>query len=179
MYKSNINPMINSRFCIIFILSSLLFSINIFAQNEAYKLKNEDLGFSIEFPAEYILAESNEDNGLKNYLYKSEFESDVFMFKFTEHKNPAVTGENIFFMDASVESFVTGIKGTLLKKFNFKYGKTSGTEAFLSLDNKNLNVFYQVIIIDRIQYQIIAITKHDDKTKTIDTFFNSFICPLK
>jgi hypothetical protein len=72
------------------------------------------------------------------------------MLKYTEHKNPAISSGNPYYMDASLESFITGIKGTLQKRQSFKYGKYSGLEAFLNLDDKNLNVFYRVLIIDRV-----------------------------
>ena len=96
------------------------------------------------------------------------------MFKYKEHTNPADSADNRVYMDASSESFITGIKGTLIKKSDFKYNKTNGLEAYLSLDNKNMNVFYRVLILKRVQYQIIVITKSEEKTAEINSFFNSF-----
>jgi hypothetical protein len=98
------------------------------------------------------------------------------MLKFSEHKSPAVSGDNRMFMDASLDSFVTGIRGSLMQKNEFKYMQTNGLEAFISLDEKNRFVYYRVLIIDRVQYQIIVITKTKDKSQDTDQFFKSFNC---
>ena len=153
----------------------LLTSFQSVSQNSnSFKLTNEKPNFVIDFPSNYNLEESHIDKGLKSELYRCEFNSDIFMFKYTEHKNPAVSGDNEVYMEASLESFITGIKGTLIKKSKIKLDKTSGLEAFLSLDNKNMNVFYRVLILKRVQYQIIVITKSQEKTTEINSFFNSF-----
>jgi len=147
--------------------------------NTDFVLKKEKPSFLIMFPNTFNLDQSEEENGLKTELYKCEHEEDIFMLKYSEHKNPAVSSGNPYYMDASLESFITGIKGTLIEKSEFKYFKNKGLEAFLSLDNKNMNVFYRVLIIDRVQYQLIVITKAEEKTPEIEKFFKSFISPIK
>jgi hypothetical protein len=150
------------------------------ASNDSlFILKNESPSFLVKFPAAYSLKESSIDNGLKSERYESVFNDDIYMLKYSAHKNAAVTGDNQVFMDASLESFVNGIKGTLIDKSTFKYYKTNGIEAFISIDEKNLYVFYRVLIIDRVQYQIIAITKSKEKTKAIDRFFKSLIITIQ
>jgi hypothetical protein len=168
---------------IILFLFNLFFILNLgLAQKErdvsndtSVMLRNEDPAFIIKFPNQYSLKESNEDKGLKSERYESEFKGDIYMLKYSEHKNPAVSGDNRVYMDASLDSFITGIKGTLIQKNEFKYLKTNGLEAFLSIDGKNLYVFYRVLIVDRVQYQIIVITKSKEKTKETDQFFKSLI----
>lgn len=144
-----------------------------------FVLKKDNPSFMIKFPGKYKLEESKEETGLKTELFRYEIGNEVYMFKYTEHKNPAVSSDNKVYMDASLESFVTGIKGTLIKKTDFKYNKTNGLEAYLSLDNKNMNVFYRVLIIKKVQYQLIVITKAEEKNTVINNFFKSFICPVK
>ncbi len=146
------------------------------SKGDAFILKMEQPKFSIKFPASYKLEESSKDKGLKTELYRAVSGDNVYMLKYTEHKNPVVSADNEDYMQASIESFVTGIKGTLIKKDTFKYKKTKGTEVFLSLDGKNMNVFYRVLIIDKVQYQLIVITKAKVKTYSIKNFFNSFVC---
>lgn len=153
-----------------------------FAQKErddssdtSFILRNEDPSFIIKFPSLFSLKESNEDKGLKSERYESVYNEEIYMLKYSEHKNPAISGDNKVFMDASLDSFVTGIKGSLMTKTEFKYYKTTGLEAYITIDGKNLNVFYRVLIIDRIQYQIIVITKSKEKNKEIDQFFKSLI----
>ena len=172
------------HFILSFSLIFLLFNFSLQGQKTAdnpndttYTLKLEKPSFMISFPGEYILEESSENNGLKTELYITMVNDEVYTLKYTEHKNPAISSGNPYYMDASLESFVTGIKGTLSDKKSFKYGKYSGLEAFLTLDDKNMNVFYRVLIIDRVQYQLIVITKSSEKTKMIKNFFNTFICP--
>ncbi len=169
------------------ILSLIIFSqFNLSAQktNDNSKgtgvvLKMEQPNFSINFPTNFKLEESSKDKGLKTELYRAVSGDDVYMLKYTEHKNPAVSADNDTYMQASIESFVTGIKGTLIKKDTFKYKKTKGTEAFLSLDGKNMNVFYRVLIINKVQYQLIVITKAEAKTSAIKNFFASFVCGVE
>ncbi len=147
--------------------------------DSAYILKHIAPEFTIQFPNSYVLKESKEDKGLKSELYESVYEDDIFMLKYSEHKNPAVSSDNRVFMDASLDSFVTGIRGTLMNKNEFKYLQTNGLEAFISLDEKNRYVYYRVLIIDRVQYQIIVITKTKEKTQDTDQFFKSFNCPTR
>lgn len=170
---------------LLFSTAFVLFSFAIEAQKVQDKsdesdfiLQKDDPSFIIKFPGVYKLEESKEEKGLKTELFRSELGNEVYMFKYTEHKNPAVSGDNKVYMDASLESFITGIKATLIKRSDFKYYKTTGLEAYLSLDNKNMNVFYRVLILDRVQYQFIVITKAEEKTAAIKNFFNYFICPV-
>ena len=157
----------------------MISSQSVSQNNDSSILKSEKPNFKIEFPSNYNLEESNIDKGLKSDLYRCEFNNDIYMLKYTEHKNPAVSGDNEVYMGASLESFITGIKATLINKSKIKYGKTTGLDAYLSLDNKSMNVFYRVLILKRTQYQIIVITKSKDKTVEINSFFNSFISPAK
>lgn len=142
-------------------------------------LKQENPNFSITFPVEYTLEESSSDKGLKTEFYRAVSGEDVYMFKYTQHKNPAISADNEVYMLASVESFVTGIRGTLQKKEKINFKKSTGMDAFLTIDDKNLNVFYRVLIINRVQYQLIVITKAEEKTSGIKNFFNSFKSSLK
>lgn len=153
---------------------------NVYSQNSNDKnisknfiLKSEKPKFKIIFPAAYKLEESRSEKGLKTELYRAVKYEDVFMFKYSEHKNPAVSSENKKYMEASLESFINGIKATLIKKSEFKQKKQKGTEAFLKIQDKNLNVFYRVLIVKNVQYQLIVITKSLQKSTEINSFFNS------
>lgn len=171
---------------LLFLLTTItfvLFSLTINAQKVQDKsdfiLQKDDPSFMIKFPGKFKLEESKEDKGLKTELFRTEIGNEVYMFKYKEHTNPAVSADNRVYMDASLESFITGIKGTLIKKSDFKYNKTNGIEAYLYLDNKNMNIFYRVLVIDKVQYQFIVITKAEEKNAVINKFFNSFNCPVK
>ena len=144
------------------------------SKTTSHLLTQDNPAFSISFPDEYNLEESSNDNGLKTEFYRSVSGDNVYMFKYTQHKNPAVSSDNEVYMLASVESFVNGIEGTLINKEKIKYKKSNGMDAFLTIDDKNLNVFYRVLIINRVQYQLIVITKAEEKTSGIKNFFNSF-----
>ncbi|MCD4792605.1 MAG: hypothetical protein K8R54_05180 [Bacteroidales bacterium] len=147
--------------------------------NSDFVLTKDKPSFTIKFPGKYKLEESKEEKGLKTEMFRSEIGNEVYMLKYTEHSNPAVASANEHYMDASLESFITGIKASLIKKSDFKFNKSKGLEAYLSLDNKNMNVFYRVLIIKKVQYQLIVITKAEEKNTVINNFFKSFICPVK
>ncbi|MCF6365194.1 MAG: hypothetical protein L3J35_03235 [Bacteroidales bacterium] len=172
---------------LISILALVVFSqSNIYAQktndnskSTGFVLKKNRPSFSIRFPSEYKLEESSENKGLKTEFYKSFLGEDIFMFKFSEHKNPAVSSDNEVYLNASVESFVNGVGGSIVNKDNIKYKKTNAIDAFITIDDKNLNVFYRVLIINHVQYQLIVITKSNDKTSVIQNYFNSFNSPVK
>jgi len=137
-------------------------------------VKSDKPKFEITFPADYKLEESKTENSLETRLYRAVKNENVFMLKYTEHKNPAVSSDNQVYMNASLESFKNGIHADLIKKSEFKEKKEKGLEAFLKISDKDLYVFYRVLIIKHVQYQIIVITKVEDKTKEINQFFNSF-----
>lgn len=172
---------------LISILSIVIFTtFNIHAQKTNDKsgksfflLENNTAKFSIKFPANYKLSESSTENNLKTELYRAIKGKEVYMLKYEEHKNPAISSYNENYMEASLESFITGIGASLIKKEEIKQNKNKGTEAFLSLDGKNLNVFFRVFIINKVQFQLVVITKESKKTDEIKSFFNSFICKEK
>jgi hypothetical protein len=139
-----------------------------------FVLKHQKHGFSVQFPGHYKLKETKEDKGLKSEWFEAIANDEIFMFKYSEHKNPAVSGDNQVYMDASLDSFITGIKGSLIKKSNLKYDKTNCLEALVSINEKNLNAFYRVMIIDHVQYQMIVITKKSEKSEAAEKFFKSF-----
>ncbi len=159
----------------IFTFLFFLFNLsNLAGQNAGFILKSDKPKFKISFPADYKLEESRKENGLKTELYKAIKNDNVYMFKYTEHKNPAVSSDNKMYMDASLESFSNGIQADLIKKYEFKQKKQKGLEAFLKISDKNLYVFYRVFIIKHVQYQIIVITKSEEKTPSVTNFFDSF-----
>ncbi len=167
---------------ILFLIAGFQFlTINTFAQNDnvvsnemSFKLYHEKPTFSIKFPNSYFLKENDEVKSLITKHYESTYNNEVFILKFIEHKNHAVSSDNTIFMNTSLDSFVKGIKGDLIERDEFKYNKIKGVEAFLSIKGKDLNVFYRDIIIDRVQYQIIVITKAKIKSTEADNFFDSF-----
>ena len=119
------------------IISLLVLSVSLNAQKvndkslqSEFILKSEKPNFSITFPAKYKLAETTTEKGLKKELYRAVQGNDVYMIKYTEHKNPAVSANNENYMDASLESFITGINATLIKKETFKYKKTKVQRRF-------------------------------------------------
>ncbi len=143
-------------------------------KENVFVLKSDKPKFSIEFPAKYKLEESKTDNGLKTEFYRCEKNGNIFMFKYTEHENPAVSPDNKTYTEASLQSFIDGIKAELISKYYYKIKKQKGLEAFLKIPDKNLHVFYRITIVKHVQYQIIVITKSDKKTDDISSFFNSF-----
>ncbi len=144
------------------------------SEKSGFLLKSENPEYKIVFPTAYKLEESKTDKGLKTEFYRAVKDDNIYMFKFTEHKNPAVSSDNKVYLEASLESFINGIKADLIKKYEFKEKKQKGLEAFLTIPDKNLNVFYRVVIVKHVQYQIIVITKSKEKTAEISKFFNSF-----
>lgn len=168
-----------NKFLFVFLLFAIISSV--FAQKtednsatQGFILKSVKPKFSITFPASYKQEEHTVENGLKTELYRAVKGDNVYMFKFTEHKNPAVSSDNKMYMEASLESFVNGIQADLIKKYDFKEKKQKGLEAFLKIPDKNLYVFYRVLIIKHVQYQIIVITKDMQKSIEINKFFASF-----
>ncbi len=163
------------------LLVSILLSFSLSAQNTnvstkktSFKLTKEKPSFSINFPAEYKMEESSDNKGLKTELYTALLGTDVYMLKYTEHSNPVVSSDNETYMNASLQSFETGIKGTIQNSKKIKYNKIKGTEAFLSLDDKNMYVFYRVFIINKVQFQLIVISNEKERNRKIKTFFDSF-----
>ncbi len=139
-----------------------------------FVLNSEKPKFQITFPGKFNTEENNTKNDLKSGLYRCVKSEDVFMLKFTEHNNPAVSSDNKVYTDAALESFTAGIHAALIKKYAFKEKKLKGLEAFMKIADKNLYVFYRLIIYKQVQYQIIVITKSNTETDEINNFFNSF-----
>jgi hypothetical protein len=167
----------NSLISVLGIILLVIVSATSSHAQSVYKLESDKPSFSIVFPAEYSKVESSENEGLKNEHYRAEYNQDVYLFKFAEHKSPKVSGENTGYMQASLESFLTAVEGRLIKKNMFTFGESNGLDAFLTLEKKNMNVFYRVLIVDKVQYQIIVITKDEGKSRAVNNFFNSFISP--
>lgn len=168
-----------NKFLSVFIL--IIFFSTVYSQknndynaSNNFTIKSEKPKFKITFLSEYKLEESKTEKGLKSEFYRAVKGENVFMFKYSEHKNPAVSSDNKIYMNASLESFMNGVGADLIKKYEFKVKKQKGLEAFLKIQDKNLNVFYRVIIVKHVQYQIIVITKTDKKTDEINNFFDSF-----
>jgi len=140
-----------------------------------FMLKHEKPNFSIKFPANYKFEESSKNKGLKNEMYRAVLNGDVFMLKFSEHKNPIVSEYNQEYLQASVDALAKGIKGSIIKTEKIDFFNHKGMEASISLNEKSLNVFSRIFIINKVQYEIIVITKSKLKTSLVNNFFNSFV----
>lgn len=174
----------NNILTLLSILSFIIFSqLNLTAQKtndksgnkKAFVLKHEKPNFSITFPASFKLEESSKTKGLKTELYTTILNDDVYMIKYTEHENPVISEYNQEYLKVSVDEFVRGIKGTLINSGNIEFLNHKGIEAYILLNEKNLNVFSRIFIVNKVQYEIVVIAKTKIKTSSINNFFNSFI----
>lgn len=157
----------------VFVLLILFLSIKISAQESDYAYKSEIGKCQIIFPGNYSES-SNFDVSIPYTKVKADFNDDVYYFKFSIHKTDAVLEDNAAFLNSTAESFVVGIKGTILEKKDIKLGKYPGKKLLVSMDNKPLFVHYETFVANHIQYQFFVISKSKDKTKEIKTFLNSF-----
>lgn len=142
---------------------------------QAFVLKHEKPNFSIKFPTTYKLQESSKNKGLKNEMYRSVNNGDVFMLRYSEHENPVISEYNQEFLQASVNALARGIKGTIVSTEKIEYKNHKGLEALISLNEKNLNVFSRIFIVNKVQYEIIVISSAKLKTSLVNNFFNSFV----
>jgi hypothetical protein len=88
--------------------------------------------------------------------------------------NPIVSIENEKYVRAALNAFIKGINAVLISDRVIEHNKIKGIEAELSVNNKDMNVFYRLFIVNKVQYELTVLTKLSAKNEEIDKFFNSF-----
>ena len=164
-----------------FLITYLFFALGLSAQKsndvsekDVYILNSDKPKFSITFPGKYKLSDKKVQKGLKTELYQADKNGNIFMFQFSEHKNPVINAENNMYTEAALKSFADGIGAEIIKKYEFNEKKQKGLESFMKIPDKNLYIFYRIIIHKHIEFQLTVITKSQEKTEDINNFFSSF-----
>jgi hypothetical protein len=150
---------------------------NIIAQNRNENLNRPEIKNPeclVEFPTAFILEEQKDENGFKTELYKGVKDNVIYIFQYSEHMNPIVSIENEKYVRAALNAFIKGINAVLISDRVIEHNKIKGIEAELSVNNKDMNVFYRLFIVNKVQYELTVLTKLSAKNEEIDKFFNSF-----
>lgn len=135
------------------------------------KYRNDEGKVSIKFPAEFDVT-VEESETATTYQIISELGKDVFMLSFTFHETEMDDPYNL--AQVSLESFNEAVGGELVKETDYKYEDYKGREAIVDLSDAGATVYYRVVIIGQIQYQLAVVDHSGNILDEKDKFFNSF-----
>ncbi len=170
----NLNKIITISYIIFFIS----FSTNLFSQNPNTYL-NYKGNCKITFPNTYTKKESVTKGGLVVTKVQTQKDGNAYMFSFNVHNENITKIGTDKILDVSINAFNNRLKGRIMKTETFYYNngdkKYKGKEIKTYIAKSNYYVFYRAMIINRIQYQIIIITKDENKNSVGNSFFNSFV----
>ncbi len=132
------------------------------------KYKNKKYGFSINFPKEYSLVESQDDGGKTlSVQHFNEITNELYFISvFNSEDFIEVTGLD----DIAIQTFAEEVDGAILETRDLACGRK---EAIIGLDGKTF-IFYQIEIQEDILYQIVSIHDSTNKSISMQQYFDSF-----
>ena len=147
----------------------LIFSLSSSTYNTKWKkYKNKKYGFSINFPKEYSLLESQDEEGKTlSVQHFNEITNELYFISVFNSKDfIEVTGLD----DIAIQTFAGEVDGAILETRDLRCGRK---EAIIGLDGTTF-IFYQVEIKADLLYQIVSIHNSTNKSLSMQEYFDSF-----
>ena len=152
-------------------LSLLSFTYNPTAKG--FKFTSEEGKFSIVFPSSFQSETITQENNTKTVKISAEAKNQNYMATYTIHQmemnNPGSLAQT------SLDAFVEAAKGTVQNQSEWKIKNNPGIKSIILLDGQDAKIEYRVIIVGKIQYQVIIVSPNKlwDQ-KAADVFYKSF-----
>lgn len=74
----------------------------------------------------------------------------------------------------SLNTFAEEVGGKVIHETDYHYDDYKGRSAEIEMEEEGATLYYKVILVGQIQYQMVVVTQSGDVTKQKDKFFNSF-----
>lgn len=126
---------------------------------------------SIKFPAEYSVEEDNSDLTSTTKVMAS-LDDNIFMFSFSIHET--TLSDHYMLAQTSLTSFNDEVGGRIISETDYVYDDYKGRSAEIELEEQNVTLYYRVILVGQIQYQMVVVAQSGNIVKKKDKFFNSF-----
>jgi len=135
------------------------------------KYASKDSKASIVFPAEFKVEREKNKSPVTTKV-SAEIGENVFMFSYTIHD---VTLDDPYHLaEVSLQSFQETLQGEVVKMTDYFYDDYKGREAIIDIPGTIATVYYRVLIVGQIQYQMVVVDQQGDILKKKDKFFKSF-----
>ncbi|MCD4735047.1 MAG: hypothetical protein K8R53_03300 [Bacteroidales bacterium] len=126
---------------------------------------------SIVFPEEFKV-ERDENKSPVTTKVSAEVGENVFMFSYTNHE---VTLDDPYHLaEVSLQSFQETLQGEVVKMTDYFYDDYKGRDAIFDVLGTEVTIYYRVLIVGQIQYQMVVVDQQGDILKKKDKFFKSF-----
>lgn len=127
---------------------------------------------SVLFPDKFTTSEQFEEN-YKSVKTQCLVDDMVFFVAYTIHESEMAGIDGL--AKVSLNAFIEGLEGEVTTETMWKVNKHEGIRALIAVSETNLTGEYRVVIMDNIQYQIMALSPEAswDKKKA-KKFFKSF-----
>ena len=156
-----------------FIFLLLFLSSSLLQAQKSFKYSSEEGKLSLKFPAEYTETES-ENEISKDLKIQCNKDSISYFASYSLHKTE-MDEDPIEMAEASLESFVDGVKGVEITRVAWNVKKHEGLKAKIEIPANESIVDYRVILVGNTQYQLLVVTPKDEcDNKNVRSFFKSF-----
>jgi hypothetical protein len=159
------------KFACLFLIMVAAISVN--AQSVSWTKFNSVAGrYQVKFPAAPE-SETNESNQATTYKTSVTLGEMYYLVSASVHSQP-LTGRKELTQKAA-NSFVTSLDGKKVRESVWKYKNHEGLYVLIEIPHKKARVEYYTIMIDNVQYQLVAVAdiQYYDQ-KIAKKFFKSF-----
>lgn len=128
--------------------------------------------FKVLFPGKPEVVDEPKDWG-KSYKAQVKLDEHLFYSSYGIHEQRLV--DHAHLSEVSTEAFAEKIGGTIIDESAWKFKGHQGRQLELTIPDKNVRIYYKVILIGQIQYQLVAgVPIEGANDKWVKKFFKSF-----
>lgn len=150
----------------------LAFVASSFVASDQYKYKSSAGKMSITFPASFQEEESELESGTIMKISAS-VGNVIYYASYTQHEVDLVDKEEL--AQVSLTAFVENTGGNIITQKEWVVKKNKGLEATIEIEESNTLLVYKVVLVGRIQYQLVVGSPKDEWNQNeADRFFRTF-----
>lgn len=123
----------------------------------------------IVFPCNYTITDDIQDESA-TYKIQASCDDNLFFFAYTIHENEMT--DHYEMAKVSIDSFHGVVGGEITSQEDFMIGDYKGVKAVIS--NPGITMYYRVVLVGQIQYQIVVADATGNIDKEMEDFFASF-----
>lgn len=149
-----------------------------FVKKDIFKFQSSAYHVAANFPVKYEeeITSQETDNGRVFILKVScTLNTDLYMLSVTKH--PELLTEPLKLAEMSLHSFVKALNGEIKSQYSFYYDRFEGKEATIFMTEKNTYAHYRVLMVGKLQYQVIVVDGNEKLSTNVTDFFDSFKIP--
>ncbi len=140
------------------------------------KFTSYEFKISVIFPSEFEeeIKEKTADNGdiTRTLKLKCKKGENTYMLNVTKHPFNMTDAKGL--AETSLEAFARGVKGDIRKQEIFTQKGHEGIDAKLYLSEQNKYVYYRIILVGRLQYQMVIMENNSTLSGNANDFLISF-----